>query len=286
MISTTTSRMKMMTIRSLCACLMGTALAVSADVIELKDGSRIEGIILSEHENSLEIEVGQNDRGTIRRVLIIHSSEISSWVADKEGRVLKESGAEVNRLGGTAYVEHLLQKAEQEIKSGNYDRGINQFGDAADLAVKNVEELSPADKAEALKIRAHALRLQLAALEGKCDALDKKTDGVREELSSARKKLDKEIEDFKKDQAAFREDNDKQKIQLGERHKQTDLVKREEELLLKQYLLNERQAAVEKALGDNETEKVKTQTQIKMVEERIDQAEDAVKAAERAARTR
>jgi hypothetical protein len=276
-----------MKLKILCLCWMGvTPLFLSADVIALKNGTRIDGKILAENEDSLEIEIGKNETGTIRRVLIIHSSEIASWAADQEGRMLKESGGEVHRLGGTAYIERLLQEAEGEIGEGQYDRGIQQFGEAADLAVSQLDGLAPADKAEALKIRAHALRLQLAALEGKSEWIDKKNDGVVEEMDSARKKLEKEIEELKDAKADFQNEREKENIQLGQRHKQNDLVKREEELLQKQYLFKERQAAVEKGMAEFEKEQVKTKTQIKLVQERVDQAEDDAKAAERELRKR
>lgn len=273
--------------KSMCLVWTGMmSLMLCADVIELKDGTRIEGLILAENQDSLEIEIGKNDAGTIRRVLIIHSSEIASWVADQQGRVLRESGAEVNRLGGAAYIERLLRDAEKEIDRGQYDRGIEQFGEAAELAVKHLEAMSTRDKSEALKLRAHALRLQLAALEGKVESIEKRTRGVRGEMEEQEKKLEKEIEDYKKDKADFVEDREKQSIQLGERHKQNDLVKREEELLRKQYLFKERQAAVEKGLAEFEGELIKAQTQIKLTEERVEQAEDDAKAAEREVRRR
>lgn len=276
-----------MKLKIVCLCWMGvTPMFLNADVIELKNGTRIDGLILAENEDSLEIEIGKNDTGTIRRVLIIHSSEIASWAADQEGRILKESGGEVHRLGGTAYIEKLLQEAEGQINAGNYDQGIQQFGEAADLSVRQLDGLEPVDKVEALKMRAHALRLQLAALEGKTEYIENRTDGVEEEMKIRKKQLEDDIADFKKDKEKKENETPKYSVELGRRHTQTDLGKREEELLQRQIIMNTQIPKVEAMLANYQNELTKTATQIKLVEERVDQAEKAAKAAERELRKR
>ncbi|MDF3127891.1 hypothetical protein P0Y35_01650 [Kiritimatiellaeota bacterium B1221] len=252
-----------------------------ADFVELKNGERIEGVILSENDDSIEIEVGKNDNGTIRRVLIIHSSEISSWVADQDGRISREQGAEVNRLGGTEYIESLLQKAEAQIEKGNYNEGIRQFGDAADLAVQNLDGLADHDRTEALKVRAHALRLQLAALEGKAESIEKKSDGIEEEMEDWKEQLEDDIEKYEKDKEDYDDEKTNRHVELGKRHQQSDLVMREEELVKRKMAYNEKRIQVDAYLERSEKDLIKTKTQIKLVEERVDQAEDDVKASAR-----
>ncbi len=252
-----------------------------ADLVELKNGDRIEGVILSENDDSIEIEVGKNDKGTIRKVLIIHSSEISSWMADQDGRISREKGAEVNRLGGTEYVESLLQKAEDEIAEGNYNQGIKQFGDAADLAVQNLEGLEAHDRTEALKIRAHALRLQLAALEGKSESIEKRTDGIEDEMEEREKELKDDRKKFERDKDDYDDEMSERHVELGQRHKKSDLVTREEELINRQLTYKNQREKVDAYLEEAEKELIMTKTQIKLVEERVEQAEDDVKASER-----
>ena len=59
---------------------------LQADFVELRDGRRFEGTILAERSDGIEIQIGQNDAGTIKRVLHIHASEVKSYAADAAGR--------------------------------------------------------------------------------------------------------------------------------------------------------------------------------------------------------
>ncbi|WFB35135.1 hypothetical protein P3T73_13295 [Kiritimatiellota bacterium B12222] len=257
-----------------------------ADVIDLKDGTRVEGLILAENDDSLEIEVGQNESGTIRRVLIIHSSEVKSWMADKEGRIQRGKGDEVERLDGKAYVEKMMDAAEEEIGKGHYNKGIEQFNAAADLAILNLDDKEPAQQLESLELRELALRLQLAALEGKSESLEKRAKGLEDEVKARRKRLDREIEEYKEDKEDLADERNEQNIQLGQRHKQSDLVQREEELLQRQNILLQQEAEVTKMLNEYDSEQLKTQTQIKLTKERVEEAENKSRLAERNLRRR
>lgn len=277
--------MKKSMIQFVTGAVLGVTL-LQADVIELKDGTRIDGRILAENEDSLEIEVRKNETGTIRYVMIIHSSEVSSWVADQEGRISREKGVEVNRLAGTDYVKQLINEANQEIDRGNYDKGIEEFGIAADLATQKLDRLDGQEKVDALKVRAYALKLQLAALEGKEESIEKKTDGVQEEMEEREKELKKDFEDFEQDKEDYQEDFKKNKVQLGERHVKSDLVKREEELEQRRIQFIQTAARVERALAEYAEELIQTRTRIKLAEERVEQAEDDAKDAEKSLRRR
>jgi len=257
-----------------------------ADVVELRDGKRIEGLILAENEDSIEIEVGKNETGTIRQVLIIHASEISSWVADQEGRVSRQKGKEVLRLDGGDYIKRLLKEAGDEMDAGNLNKGIEQYGEAAEIAGRDVDKMEPADQLEALELRAHALRLQLAALEGKSESLEKKSEVMEDQMEEWNKKLEQDIEELKKDKADVTDEQAKDAKQLGQRYKQNDLSLREEKLIQRQKIIRERNAQVDQALADYERDQIKTLTQIKITEEKVDQAEEEAKKAKKALRRR
>lgn len=272
------------TIRLLCLICLHSFLF--ADVIDLKDGTRIEGRILSENEDSLEIEIGQNETGTIRRVLIIHSSEVSSWVADGEGRVLKQKNEDVDRLDGKKYIEKLIKDASEEIDQGNFEAGVNQFENAADLAVVDLDKKELSQKVESLSMRELALRLQLSAMEGALDALVFRTDGLQEALEDKQKALEKDISEYRRDKRNQEREIEEESPQLGSRFMKSDLQIRESRLLKRKAELDKEATSVESRLKQTEVEKMKIETKIKLAEHQLERTEDDLKAAERSLRRR
>lgn len=272
------------TIRLLCLICLHSFLF--ADVIDLKDGTRIEGRILSENEDSLEIEIGQNETGTIRRVLIIHSSEVSSWVADGEGRVLKQKNEDVDRLDGKKYIEKLIKDASEEIDQGNFEAGVNQFEKAADLAVVDLDKKELSQKVESLSMRELALRLQLSAMEGALDALVFRTDGLQEALEDKQKALEKDISEYRRDKRNQEREIEEESAQLGSRFMKSDLQIRESRLLKRKAELDKEATSVESRLKQTEVEKMKIETKIKLAEHQLERTEDDLKAAERSLRRR
>ena len=272
------------TIRLLCLICLHSFLF--ADVIDLKDGTRIEGRILSENEDSLEIEIGQNETGTIRRVLIIHSSEVSSWVADGEGRVLKQKNEDVDRLDGKKYIEKLIKDASEEIDQGNFEAGVNQFEKAADLAVVDLDKKELSQKVESLSMRELALRLQLSAMEGAMDALVFRTDGLQEALEDKQKALEKDISEYRRDKRNQEREIEEESAQLGSRFMKSDLQIRESRLLKRKAELDKEATSVESRLKQTEVEKMKIETKIKLAEHQLERTEDDLKAAERSLRRR
>ena len=272
------------TIRLLCLICLHSFLF--ADVIDLKDGTRIEGRILSENEDSLEIEIGQNETGTIRRVLIIHSSEVSSWVADGEGRVLKQKNEDVDRLDGKKYIEKLIKDASEEIDQGNFEAGVNQFENAADLAVVDLDKKELSQKVESLSMRELALRLQLSAMEGALDALVFRTDGLQEALEDKQKALEKDISEYRRDKRNQEREIEEESAQLGSRFMKSDLQIRESRLLKRKAELDKEATSVESRLKQTEVEKMKIETKIKLAEHQLERTEDDLKAAERSLRRR
>ena len=272
------------TIRLLCLICLHSFLF--ADVIDLKDGTRIEGRILSENEDSLEIEIGQNETGTIRRVLIIHSSEVSSWVADGEGRVLKQKNEDVDRLDGKKYIEKLIKDASEEIDQGNFEAGVNQFENAADLAVVDLDKKELSQKVESLSMRELALRLQLSAMEGAMDALVFRTDGLQEALEDKQKALEKDISEYRRDKRNQEREIEEESAQLGSRFMKSDLQIRESRLLKRKAELDKEATSVESRLKQTEVEKMKIETKIKLAEHQLERTEDDLKAAERSLRRR
>lgn len=258
-----------------------------ADRVELKDGTRVEGRILAENPDSIEIQVGTNEAGTIRRILVIHASEISTWVSDKEGEIRKpDPGEKINRLAGTEHVERLLRQAEALIQKREHDEGIARFEEAAEAAVRNVDTLEPGDRLTALRMRAHALRLMLGALGGKEELLKARSKGILEELEARRKKLERDGEDLRDEKRAFENSEAARRGELGSTRKRRELDAREQELREKIEDLKREEATIGTRARMLEEEAVRTAGKITLVEERVDQAEDSVKQAERDARRR
>jgi hypothetical protein len=260
---------------------MGCLPPVMADIVELKNGTRIEGLILADNDESIEIQVGQNETGTIRRVLIIHSSEISTWAADKEGRVIGEKDRSVTRLSGTDYVRRLLAEAEDKINQSKFDEGIEEFQEAADVATANLDQLEGKEKVEALEIRAHALRLALAGLEGKVKMIDQRTEGVQDELDDWQDKWEKNWSQLQDEIRDSKRDGGTRRVELGKAREQNDFVKREQDLRAEKANINKALRTMGPQLREFETLKVQTEAKIALVKERVDQAEDEAKNAER-----
>lgn len=253
-----------------------------ADYVELKNGTRIEGRILAENEDSLEIEVGANEAGTIRRVLIIHSSEIGTWAADAEARVARNPEKSVTRLAGTDYVKRLLAEAERKINDRKFDEGIEEFQQAAEIATRNLDQLPSEEKVEALKIRAHALRLAQAALEGKLELIETQTEGVEEDLEDRMDKWKDDWDQLRDDKEDAQKDDRRRRVELGSRRETNDFVEREEELTLRKARLDREVATLGPRLQEYEVMRVQTEAQIEMVKERVDQAEEEADDAEKA----
>jgi len=259
---------------------------VRADYVQLKNGTRIEGRILAENADGLEIEVGANETGTIRRVLIIHSSEISTWAADEQKRVVESDRRTVNRLAGSDYVKRLLAEAEQKIDDRQYDRGIDEFQQAAEIATQNLDELEGEEKLEALNLRAHALRLALAALEGKVELIENETDGVQDELDERKDKWVEDWDQLQDDKRDYERRGGTRRVELGSRRSTNDFVEREEALKIEKAKIDHAIRTVGVLVEELERRKVEAEAKIKLIEERVDQAEDEAKIAEREARRR
>lgn len=260
---------------------------VQADYIQLKNGTRVDGRILAENEDGLEIEVGANEAGTIRRVLIIHSSEIATWAADQEGRIAKAERKTVNRLAGKDYVKRLLAEAERKIDLRQFDQGIEEFQQAAEISTQNLDQLEGIEKVDALNLRAHALRLALAALEGKVELIDNQTEGVKDELEDRKDKWEKDwkqLQDEIRDYYQRREGT--RRVELGSKRGKNDFVEREKDLRLEKGSIDHAIRTVGVQVEELERMKVEVEAKIKLVEERIDQAEDEAKDAQREARSR
>lgn len=272
--------------RNLVFCLwLFSLLALPADVVELLDGTRIEGTILAEHADRIEIQVGTNETGTIRRVLIIDGSEIRTWMADAAGRGGASSAPEVNRLGTRQYIDRLLEEAQQKINAEDYDAGIREFGEAADIAGRDLDKLEPADQVAMLEVKAHAHRLQLAALKGKQKLLEEGLESMEDTLEKLQKDLEQEITRYQNDREDFEQRLTEENMgRLGFRRAQKELDEREADLKRKQnQFASFRQNSLARS-QEMKRDLAQTEIQIGLAEERVERAEDEAKRMERSSR--
>lgn len=270
-------------------CCICTLLAVGsgfADKVELRDGTVIEGLILAENPDSIDIEIGSNERGTIRRILRIHASEISSWSSDSPRTPGEDGVAGMTPSSGAEHVERMLREAEALMQAHRLDEGIAAFGQAADASVGNLEALAPAEKVQALKLRAHALRLQLAAMEGKVAILGSRTKSAQDDLNERRREFDQDVVQLDRDKADFNRNRPSGSVDIRTRQAHNELVSREEELKRRREMLTREQDSVGIRARELEAERVRTLTQMDLVKERVDRAEDEARSAERSLRRR
>jgi hypothetical protein len=257
-----------------------------ADVVELKDGTRIEGLILSETASSLEIQIGANPAGTIRRVLQIDASEIRSYVADAEGRV-RNDPRDVLRLEGNAYLERLIRDAEIKVSEKDFPAAIRQFQEVAELAGRDDGPADTEDKVHALELRAHACRLLLATYEGKVEMLETRIKGDGVQVKAEKKELEKKWEELQDEIAADKKEREgARRAELGARHFVTDLQKREDELRARISAVVRREQEIAEQNKAFDEERIKTEAEIRLTEERVKQAESSAKNARAALKKR
>ncbi|MDA3874391.1 MAG: hypothetical protein PF795_10595 [Kiritimatiellae bacterium] len=270
----------------MCTCILLSVETGFADKVELRDGTVIEGSILAENPDSIEIEVGSNEQGTIHRILRIHASEISSWSSDSPRTAGADDSEGMIPVSGVEHVERMLRDAEALMQARRLDEGIAAFGQAADASVGNLDALEPDEKAKALKMRAHALRLQLAAMEGKVAVLENQTEGVQDELKKRAEALKREDARLASDFANFNQGSQSGGVDLRSRQAHNELVSRQEALERRRHLLTREQDSIGTRVREIEAERVRTLTQMDLVEERVDRAEDDARTAERRIRRR
>jgi hypothetical protein len=274
----------------LVVCSLLLTVPLFADKVELRDGTLFEGTILTENPDSIEIEIGRNDRGTIRRVLIIHASEIKTWESDSPRTSSAEEGTEEETgmvaVAGVDHVGRMLREAEAKLRDRQVDEGIQLFGQAADTAVDGINRLEPEAKVEALNLRAHALRLQLAALEGKVTILEGQSKSVQDDLDSRKQRLSRDTDTLTRDRADFNGERGSGSVDLRTRKAHNELVAREEELDRRRAALEQEQAAVGTRVRELEIEQLRTQNQMEIVKERAEQAQNNARTSERNLRRR
>ena len=257
---------------------------LNADMVELQDGTRYEGKILAENPDSIEIEVGSNDKGTIRRVLIIDASEIRTWMADEAGRVRNQNAENVNRLGAKKYIERLIEEAQLKVIQLDYDAGILQLDEAAELAGEGVDGMEPHQKADMLELKAYAYRLQLKSLEGKLDLLEDGWEGLEDNVEAREALLRNEIASYREKKRKAEQSTNSSYTAMGSRFSQSDLQREEQQLKARQERLLQEKSSMVNRTNSLTKQKLQTEVQLEMVEEKLDRAEDLAREAQREAR--
>lgn len=248
--------------------------SAQADFVELRDGRRLEGRILEERPDAIHIEVGSNPEGTIRQVLFIHASEVRSWASSEpRSRPDSEDVEEGPRFNSREHVEQLLRDGERAVGGKAYDTAIALFQDAADLAVQERPEMTPESRVEGLDLRVHALRLMLAALDGKLSHLQMLSRGSSEDIQTERRRLQREWEELQGEiQQDRRRREELRRVEIGHRASRVNFADRERELQEQIALLNQRESQYSDFQRRLEEETVRTQSQRRLVQERINQA--------------
>lgn len=258
------------------------------DFVQLRDGRRIEGVILEERPDAILLQTQRNEAGTIRQVLIISASEISTWSGPSAAETAEENGSSAETFftaqSGTAYVEGVLREAEAFVLQKEFDAALERFQRAADSAGEGLEHLNPHQRAEALDLRAHALRLLGAALDGKMDHLDMLAGGREELLRAEQRRLRREWDQLQSEILRERQRRDSERrVELGRRHTLAQLEARESDLRAQIDLLNIRETQSADFQQRIEEERVKTEAHRRLNRERIQQASRAAADARRQA---
>jgi hypothetical protein len=266
-----------------------------SDYVQLRDGRRIEGNIVEERPDAIHIETQRNEAGTIRQVLMISATEISTWSSSgpRAGAGADEDAGQdgpaetFTAQSGTAYVERLLREAEAMVLQKDFDMALDRFQRAADSAGEGLDLLSPEQRADSLELRAHALRLLGAALDGKMDHLDMLAGGREERLRAEQRRLRREWDQLQAEIQRERQRRDtERRVELGGRHTMAQLEEREKELREQIDLLNTRETQASDFQRRIEEERVKTEAHRRLNRERVQQATRAAADARRQAQRR
>jgi len=255
-----------------------------ADVVELQDGTRIEGTILAENPDSIEIQVGSNEAGTIRRVLIIDASEIRTWMADAARRTSGREENAVRHLDGKAYVEKLLSEAQLKIDRKDFTSGIREFGQAAEVAGKDVDKLDPADRVGMLRLKVNAYRLQLAALKGNENYLSESIDVLEDRLDELEDAYEDDVDKYEEAKSTMEVELDPTRQEIGQRFTQDDLARLEQNMAQRTRQYRAARKTLRDNIADLKRQILETEMSMELSEEYEDQASDELKTAERSRR--
>ena len=268
-------------------CLIVSFHSLYADYVQLRDGRRIEGRIVEERPDAIHIETQRNESGTIRQILIISASEISTWSSDRPAVTMTDEGADepaerFQAQSGTAYIERMLREAEAMVLQKEFDPALERFQRAADAAGEGLDALTPEQRADSLEMRANALRLLGAALDGKMDHLTMLASGRDELVRAEQRRLRRDWDQLQSELVQERQRRD----ELGGRHRTAVLEEREKDLREQINLLNTRETQVADYQRQIEEERVRTETHRRLNRERIQQATRAAADARRQAQRR
>lgn len=262
-------------------------LSIYADYVQLRDGRRIEGRIVEERPDAIHIETQRNEAGTIRQIVIIAASEISTWSSDTPraplaGEEAAEPAERFQAQSGTAYIERMLREAELMVLQKEFDPALERFQGAANAAGEGLDALTPEQRADSLELRANALRLLGAALDGKLDHLAMLATGREEQVRAEQRRLRREWDQL---QAEMLQETQR-RVELGGRHRTNLLEDREKDLREQIDFLNTRETQVADFQRRVEEERVLTETHRRLNRERIQQATRAATDARRHAQRR
>lgn len=272
--------------------LMATAfLSVArADYVELKDGRRVQGVILRETNSHIEIRISQNEAGTIRQILSIDLSEIKSWAADEGKRVA--SGAldekELNRLQGEEYLNALIRSAETAVSERDFDTARKRLHEVVELTVTDIESVKSDEDLRAFDTRAHAYKLLVATLEGKENLLEVYIKEGEERIKSEEDMVDERIKAFRDKKAEIekaRKGSGNVKSTLG-RSEMRALQKEEEILLERVELVRNQHLRMKEQMKLWKEEIIALQAEATLMDERADKAKDDAKSAARILKNR
>jgi len=261
-------------------------LSPAADVVELRDGRRLQGTLVRENSEGLEIEVGRNEAGTIRQILAIDASEIRSWsVGSREGD--REAGAELQQvMSGADEVEELIEKAVAAVRARNLDQAISLYRQAAGAARSDLDSDPTPERAERLSLHAHALRMQRTAMNSKVEDLSSREESLQNRLEERKREWQRDSDRLERDRREFESRREREGVTLRTRQEQSELNAREEELEQRRLEIRRDERTLERHVDEVEQELRQLRAEMDLLQERIRRAENEARTAEREARRR
>lgn len=261
---------------------------VQADEVKLKSGAVIEGQILSETQHEVQVMVARNRAGTIKTLKIINREEVSSmsrgaatvrFVDEPTGpraSTPETPTGEDEEEMNLEKVEDYLEQSDGLLSQGKYDEAITRFNTVASSEkLENLAETGVTDEAaEALDLRIRAYKLWAIALEGKAEHQEEAQDNAKEQIEDKLRDAKQKLRDRERDEERNDRDRSNRRIEMRSRQyapgATTPIEDFEQELL---YWEAQQDKFTEWA-SRNELDILNMESEIELIEEKVDQLED------------
>lgn len=253
--------------------------------ITLRNGQTITGTILEQNDEGMEVETARNSAGTIRTIMRISFSEISSWRGERSvADDTQEMGTEVSEEGLAA----MIREGEQAVAAEDYRQARETFLEVAERTAALIPTAGNRQNTRLWGLRTQAYELLLATLEAQMEVLEEKVEEAEDQMDEEEKTMKNRWSEFERnrDEVLRKEEQQSEVKRVGTKHLPRQLERHEELLRTQIRAMTSRHRKMKEEVRGWKNELRQASAELKVMEERADQVADEAKQVERAARKR